>query len=70
MKKAQTDAEEFVARVEQARTMRFARGNILLQRGRFRPPSERRFDVGERLAELRARFNKSTDTTKTTDPLQ
>jgi hypothetical protein len=63
MENARTDIEELVARVEQARTMRFARGNILLQRGRFRARSERRFDVAERLAKLRQRFNQTTEST-------
>jgi hypothetical protein len=58
MENSASEREDVVTRIQHARTMRFVRGNILLQRGRFRVRSERKFDIAERLAGLRARFNR------------
>lgn len=60
MHKLWTDAVSLRDLVDRARTARFARGNLRLQNGRYTRKSDRKFEVAEKLIELRARFNPVT----------
>lgn len=61
MPKLWTDAASLRDLVDRARTARFARGNLRLQDGRYTRRSDRKFDVADKLVELRARFNPVID---------
>jgi hypothetical protein len=57
MKNDPVDLERLIAFVQKERTARFARGNVLLQLGRFNMPKTKTdLSLTDRIAKLRMRF--------------